>query len=209
MVTTQETHDEEKETLLNWLHHRGWFNAIRALHFAEEYHCGLRKDGVTPEFSHQIRISLYLTTLTPYFHQGEEVIITGLLHDVCEDYDVTFEEIETYFGSAARNSVAAMTKEYQGERFPVECVAGLQASDPIASVGKGADRIHNQSTAVGVFSAAKIEEYVGETRTYILPMLATAQNNFPHLGGAYRNIRTVLLSQASALESLITQGEYV
>ena len=207
MVTTPETHIKERATLLGWLHGQGWFNAVRALHFAEEYHCGLRKDGITPEFSHQVHIALYLTTLVPHFEQGEEVITTSLLHDVCEDYDVTFEEIEALFGFVVCKSVTAMTKEYQGERLPVEYVANLQANDAIASVNKGADRIHNQSTAVGVFSTPKIEEYVAETRSYIFPMLKQARKNFPRQNGAYQNIRTVLTSQVSALEALTaTQG---
>lgn len=207
MVTTRETHIKERATLLGWLHGQGWVEAVRALHFAEEYHCGLRKDGITPEFSHQVHISLYLTTLVPYFRQGEEVITTALLHDVCEDYEVTFTEIEASFGPVVRKSVTAMTKKYQGEKLPVDYIARLQSDDEIASIGKGADRIHNQSTAVGVFSAPKIESYVAETRSYILPMLKTARKNFPHQNGAYQNIKTVLTSQVSALEALIAQGE--
>lgn len=207
MSTMHETHIKERSTLLGWLQGQGWFNAVRALHFAEEYHCGLRKDGITPEFSHQVRISLYLTTLVPHFRQGEEVITTALLHDVCEDYDVTFEEIEAHFGPVARRSVTAMTKEYQGERLPADYIAHLQAEDEIASISKGADRIHNQSTAIGVFSAPKIEEYVEETRSHILPMLKAARKNFPHQNGAYQNIKTVLASQVSALEALTAQGE--
>lgn len=207
MVTTRETHIKERATLLGWLHGRDWHNAVRALHFAEEYHCGVRKDGITPEFSHQVNIALYLTTLTPHFRQGEEVITTALLHDVCEDYDVTFEEIGASFGPVVRKSVTAMTKQYQGERLPTDHVARLQADDEIASINKGADRIHNQATAIGVFSAPKIEEYVEETRSYILPMLKRARKNFPHQNGAYQNIKTVLASQVSALEALTAQGE--
>lgn len=206
MVTTRETHIKERSTLLGWLHGRGWTNAVRALHFAEEYHCGLRKDGITPEFSHQVHISLYLTTLVPHFRQGEEVITTALLHDVCEDYPVTFDEIADLFGSIVCKSVTAMTKEYKGVRLHPEHVAELQSSDEIASITKGADRIHNQSTAVGVFSPSKIAEYVGETNTDILPMLKTARKNFPHQNGAYQNIKTVLTSQVSGLEALIAQG---
>lgn len=197
-----ETHIRERETILTWLHRRGWSNAQRALHFAEEHHSGLRKDGVTPEFSHQVRIALRLGTLTPYFRQGEEVIATAFLHDVCEDFDVTFGEIRRLFGTTVSGAVTAMTKEYQGTRLPADHVAYLQAHNPIASITKGADRIHNQSTAIGVFSAGKIAEYVAETRSHILPMLKTAQKNFPHQNGAYRSITSVLASQVSSLEAM-------
>lgn len=207
MVTNRDTHIKERATLLGWLHGRDWHTAVRALHFAEAHHSGLRKDGITPEFSHQVHISLYLTTLAPHFRQGEEVITTALLHDVCEDYPVTFDEIEDLFGSIVCKSVTAMTKEYKGVRLHPEHVAELQSSDEIASITKGVDRIHNQSTAVGVFSPTGIEEYTQETRSHILPMLRAARKNFPHQNGAYQNIKTVLTSQASALEALIAQGE--
>lgn len=207
MTTTPATHTKERATLLGWLHGKEWHNAIRALHFAESHHTGLRKDGITPEFSHQVHIALYLSTLTPYFPQGEEVISVALLHDTCEDYDVTFEEIEERFGTTVCNAVTAMTKVYQGKLLPAHHVALLQSENPIASVTKGADRIHNQSTAIGVFSTSKIAEYVEETRTHILPMLKTARKNFPHQNGAYQNIKTVLTSQVTALEALIAQGE--
>lgn len=208
MATIPETHVKERATLLGWLHGREWSNAVRALHFAEGHHTGTRKDGVTPEFSHQVRIALYLSTLAPHFPQPEEVITTALLHDVCEDYDVTFEEITDRFGAVVGKSVTAMTKVYQGQRLPAEHVASLQADDPIASATKGADRIHNQSTAIGVFSTAKITEYVEETNTHILPMLKAARKNFPHQNGAYQNIKTVLTSQVSTLEALTGQGAH-
>lgn len=204
MVTTRDVHLKERATLLGWLHGRGWTNAVRALHFAEAHHNGVRKDGITPEFSHQVHIALYLTTLTPHFLRGEDLFATTFLHDTCEDHDVTFEEIEDLFGSTVCKSVMAMTKVYQGVRFPPDYIARLQADDDIASLNKGADRIHNQATVVGVFSPKKIEEYIGETRSHILPMLKAARKNFPEQDGAYLNIRTVLTSQVTALEALIT-----
>ena len=50
-------------SLRYWLHGRNYMKAAEALHFAACYHQGLRKDGATPEFEHQLTITHYLRTL--------------------------------------------------------------------------------------------------------------------------------------------------
>lgn len=193
------SHAKERIALRYWLLGREWFTAAEAFEFAEGYHCGLRKDGITPEFSHQISIANYLTTLTPHLLHPEATIAVALLHDVCEDYDVEFTEITAQFGNQIGDATHAMTKVHKGiKRHPDE-VRAEQGRCPIASVVKGADRIHNQSTMVGVFGAAKIHEYVAETDTMILPMLKTARRAFPSQTGAYQNERLVLRTQNATL----------
>lgn len=197
-------HARERIALRHWLLGRGWFKAAEGLTFAEGYHNGTRKDGVTPEFSHQVNIALYVATLTPHLRHPEASVLVSLLHDVCEDYDVEFHVIEAKFGREVADATRAMTKVHKGiKRAPAE-VAAAQAEDPIASVNKGADRIHNQSTMAGVFSPEKILAYIDETEEYILPMLKQARRNFPDQDGAYQNIRTVLTSQNHAMRYFAT-----
>ena len=195
-------HIKERIALRGWLLGREWYTAVEAFEYAEGYHDGLRKDGVTPEFNHQIQIALYLTTLAPHLVNPEATITTAFLHDVCEDYDVEFAEITRRFGTEVGDATHAMTKVHKGIKRNPEEVAVEQAQNPIASVLKGADRIHNQATAPGVFGPDKILEYVEETEQFILPMLKTARRTFPTQDGAYQNIRTVLVSQNHMLRHL-------
>lgn len=193
------SHAKERIALRHWLLGRGWYQAVEAMTYAEGHHNGLRKDGVTPEFSHQVSICLYLATLAPHLLHPEATITTGFLHDVCEDYDVEFAEIERLFGAQVADATHAMTKVHKGiKRHPDE-VKAAQEKCPIASVVKGADRIHNQSTMAGVFGPEKIGLYLAETEEYILPMLKTARRRFPQQDGAYQNERVVLRTQNGIL----------
>lgn len=193
------THTKERIALRYWLLGREWFKAAEAFEFAEGHHNGFRKDGITPEFNHQIQIANYLTSLTPHLLHPEATLTVALLHDVCEDYAVNFSEIASLFGQQVADATHAMTKVHKGiKRHPDE-VKAEQENCPIASVVKGADRIHNQSTMVGVFGPAKIAAYIDETETYILPMLKVARRRFPSQDGAYQNERLVLRTQNSTL----------
>lgn len=199
-------HTKERIALRHWLLGRGWHKAAEAFSYAEGFHNGLRKDGVTPEFSHQVSIGLYLTTLTPHLLYPEETITVGLLHDVCEDYDVEFSEITSIFGQQVSEANHAMTKEHKGIKRDAHEVKAAQESCPIASVVKGADRIHNQSTMAGVFGPEKITAYITETETFILPMLKVARRSFPSQDGAYQNERVVLRTQNATLRHLGTSA---
>ncbi len=197
------SYGRQRIALRSWLLGRGWTNAVRAMTFAESYHSGLRKDGITPEFAHQVHIALGVTTLVPHLLFQEETVVAAFLHDVCEDYDVEFDVIEAKFGKLVCDAVRALTKEHKGIKRDAAEVAAAQAACPIASVVKGLDRNHNQATLVGVFTDAKIGAYLDETRTFILPMLKTARRTCPEQDGAYQNIRNSLLDQIEMLEAVI------
>lgn len=193
------THTKERIALRHWLLGREYYKAAEAMTYAEGFHDGLRKDGVTPEFNHQIRIALYVMTLTPHLMHPEATLTTVFLHDVCEDYDVEFSEITRRFGQQVGDATHAMTKIHKGIKRSAEEVKAEQQACPIASIVKGADRIHNQSTMAGVFGAEKIREYLTETEEFILPMLKVARRAFPSQDGAYQNARVVLNTQNDTL----------
>lgn len=193
------THAKERIALRHWLLGRQWYQAAEAFTYAEALHCGTRKDGVTPEFNHQVQIALYVSTLVPHLLHPQETMTAALVHDVCEDFDVEFSEIEARFGGRVATSTHALTKVHKGVKRNPEEVMLAQQADAIASVVKGADRIHNQSTMAGVFSNEKILDYIQETETYILPMLKAARRAFPAQDGAYQNERVVLRTQNTGL----------
>lgn len=201
---TTSTHAKERIALRHWLLGREFYKAAEAMTYAEGHHDGLRKDGVTEEFNHQVRIALYTMTLVPHLLHPEATLTTVFLHDVCEDYDVEFAEIEDHFGAQVADATHAMTKVHKGIKRDPNEVKAAQEACPIASVVKGADRIHNQSTMAGVFSAAKISEYLSETNEYILPMLKVARRTFTSQDLAYQNERQVLRTQSDILRHFAT-----
>jgi (p)ppGpp synthase/HD superfamily hydrolase len=183
-----------------------YFNALAALEFAAKHHTGTRKDGVTPEFDHQVSIALYAMTLPDLMHR-EEVIATILLHDIREDCGITDHEIrylfnDSHFAHRVSTAVWNMTKVWRDEKRDEAALFEQMALDPIASIAKGCDRMHNLQTMVGVFTFEKQKTYIVEVRVLFLPMLKAARRNFPQQVLAYENIKHVLLSQIELIEAM-------
>ena len=196
-----EAHIKKEISLRYWLLGRNFYKAVEAMEFGKRHHKGLRKNG-SPEFSHQIEIALFGRTLLESLIYKEETLITIFLHDIREDYDISDGEIRTLFGDLVANAVAAMTKEFRGhKRDPFEVFDNL-ARDPIASIAKGIDRIHNFSTMLGAFSESKQVEYIAEAELHFIPMLKRARRTFPQQESAYENIKWALNSQIDLIKAI-------
>ncbi len=197
--------------LRQYLAGAGYFNALKAMEFAARYHTGKRKDGVTPEFDHQISIALFALTL-PNLKYREEIITTIFLHDVREDYGVTDGEIRELFDDsefAVRvcRAVGNMTKEWRGVKKDEVALFEAMAEDPIASIAKGCDRIHNYQSMIRVFTLPKQKSYIEEGIRLFLPMLKMARRLFPDQALAYENIKHMLLSQIDMIKAIHEAAE--
>lgn len=187
-------YDKMKMALRYYLLGKGWYVAVDALEFGESIHTGLRKDGVTPEFEHQIRIAHYIRTLDVMY--PEETIAATLLHDVREDYNIADRELIRRFGQTITTACILLDKNGKEKEAYFQGMAG----DAISSLAKGGDRIHNLQTMVGVFKREKQLAYVEEVRTYFFPMLKEARRSFPQQERAYENIKHMLESQIELIE---------
>lgn len=189
--------DKMRIAMRYWLHGKGYHNAVRAMEFASRYHIGIRKDGQTPEFHHQVSIASYLRTL-PNIKFQEEVLATSFLHDIIEDYDISVKDIETSFGLTVLRAVQLLSKDK--DNYNAQAYYSLISKCPIASIVKGGDRVHNIQTMIDVFSDEKKTQYMDECETFILPMLKDAKRRFPEQEPAYENIKLVLLSQIELIK---------
>jgi GTP pyrophosphokinase len=188
-------------SLRYWLLGRGYYKAVEAMEVGRKHHRGLRKDGA-PEFSHQIAIAQFVRTLITDLQYPEDTMSTIFLHDIREDYNVRDDEIRSMFGDRVANSVGYMTKEYSGhKRDPIEVFEQI-GSDPIASVAKGADRIHNFSTMLEAFSEDKQKEYIREAEYHFIPMLKRARRIFPQQEPVYENIKWALNAQMGLIKAI-------
>jgi (p)ppGpp synthase/HD superfamily hydrolase len=193
-------------TLKSYLKGKGFHKALEAFEFGREKHSklgtGFRKDGKTPNFQHQIEICLFLMTLKEV-EDEETTLIAGLLHDVREDADVEDEVIANKFGRKAADAVEKLTKEFKGVKKSSEDYFDKLATCPIASLVKLADRIHNFSSMVGVFTIPKQEHYVFEVKTYFYPLIKKARNNFPHQHMSYHGMGTFLKNMCKTVEAVL------
>lgn len=181
-----------------------YFKAVEALDYAAKFHTNKRKDGITPEFYHQLNIVHYIRTIHKMLINPLEAIITAILHDTSEDYDLSYDEITRLFGERVSKSVELMTKKFRGISKPVEIYYKEMGECPNASIDKIADRMHNLQSMVHVFTIQKIKEYILETETYVLPMLKVAKRNFPEQELAYENAKLIIVSQIELINATLT-----
>lgn len=172
-----------------------WRMPLNALEYAKNIHTGLRKDGATPEFQHQLEIAHYLRTLYKGLLFPAQTIAAALLHDVPEDYDVSYQEISTLCGSMVAEDVELLTKKHMGTTKNLETYFLKMATSPRASIIKGADRINNHQTMHGAFTPEKQASYLHETKQFILPMIKNARRLHPEQEQIYENVKFILNSQ--------------
>lgn len=189
-------------SLRYWLLGKGYIRAVKAMDYAAKYHTGMRKDGVTPEFQHQVSQAQLFRSVHHTALHPEDTFICIFMHDVVEDYDVSRVEICQRFGELAADATWKMTKVYRDTKKTVLVYFTELGECPIASVNKALDRIHNHLSMDGVFSIEKQKEYIRETEDEILPMIKIARRNFPEQDGIYENLKFILMQQISLYKSL-------
>jgi GTP diphosphokinase / guanosine-3',5'-bis(diphosphate) 3'-diphosphatase len=122
----------------------------QAYKVAEEAHRGMKRRSGDPFISHPVAVTEILADM----HLDVDALMSGLLHDTVEDTHVTFEDIETQFGSTVRKIVEGETKI---SKLTVRVYEDEQAENLrqmlLAMVGdvrvilvKLADRLHNMRT---------------------------------------------------------------
>lgn len=200
-----DTFKKQRIALRNFLHGRNYFDALIALNIAEKYHNQpgqFRKDDVTPEFHHQVRIALAVTTKCDLI-DPEGTIICALLHDTSEDYGVSNAEFVKTFGYERAWSIELTTKKFRGKvKDKLEFFRDLEG-DCRASIVKGIDRYENINSMIGVFDLEKQTNYIAEGNNHFLPMLDAADSNFPQQHASYMGIRSQLKDQIILIASHI------
>ena len=191
-----------KNQLKGYLKGKGYHTALAAFDEGEKTHTGVRKDGVTPEFQHQIEICLFILTLKEVKDE-ENTLIAGLLHDIREDYHLEHTYIERKFGKIAADAIEKLTKEFKGIKKDTQDYFNKIAECPIASLVKIADRINNVSSMVGVFSIKKQEDYLFEIKEYFLPMIKVVRNRFPEQSLSYYGMNTFLKNMSHTIEAVL------
>lgn len=181
------------------------FKAIKAMNFAIEYHNGKRKDG-SPEFSHQVFIANFASTLPIYDNEVMEKLLCAIfLHDVCEDYDVSFNDIAVLFGEDIAEIVRCLTKVIDGKKLDEGVYMDNLMKNVIAMLAKGCDRLHNISSMWNAFKTEKQFSYMEETNNFILPMLKYGRKNYPEYELCFENIKQSITGRMEIINFFLSK----
>jgi (p)ppGpp synthase/HD superfamily hydrolase len=189
-----QNYEKMKMALRYRLQGKGYHKALRAMNFAEKFHTGTRKDGM-PEFSHQISIAAYAITLLNGYEFEEELLCIIFLHDIMEDYSVSYAELLELFGKMVADGVKRMSKVQRGLKMDNGEYYRILGETPLSALAKGFDRVHNLMTMLGGFKPEKQMSYIKETTDYVLPLLKLARREFPEIELIVENIKFVMTNQ--------------
>jgi len=123
---------------------------VKAYNFAQLAHEGQIRNSGEKFFIHPFNVAIILADL----NMDTDTIVAGLLHDVIEDTEITYENIVEEFGVEIANLVEGVTKlkklqyktkqENQAENLRKMVLA--MANDIRVIIVKLADRLHNMRT---------------------------------------------------------------
>ncbi len=144
----------------------------QALHFAARAHHGQTVQGSEmPYLAHVCNVAMEVMTAiastSDRIERPDLAVQCALLHDVIEDTDVTYEQVETAFGDVVAQGVAALSKDDRIGGKSEKMTDSLQRiKDQPREIWmvKLADRITNLQPPPHYWKAQKIREYHAEAK---------------------------------------------
>lgn len=177
-----------------------WHDTLAALSFARVAHKDqLRKSG-EPYIIHPLTVASHAVALGL---KEDEIVAASILHDVVEDCGVCVENLPVSAGT--RDAVRRLT-HVKGE--PLVPYYREISESRTASIVKLLDRCDNVSTMAGVFSVEKVNQYIEETREYVLPLLRRTKDQWPADSNALFVLKYHIMSVIDGLETCLkAKGE--
>jgi hypothetical protein len=183
--------------------------AYDALIYASKIHVGVRKNGITPEFQHQLEIAHLIRTMLRGLMHPAETLAAIFLHDTPEDYDVPRAELDRLFGPMVADAAMLLNKyDEQGQQKPLDAYYEALGRNPITSVAKPGDNGQNQSSMAGVFTYKKQFEYSLNIKNRGWDMMKVARRLFPEQESVYENLKFLLRIQYNAVQAMLTALEF-
>lgn len=179
----------------------GMTQTLKALSFARDKHEGQIRKGGEPYIVHPLTMACNALSIGI---KEDDIIATILLHDVCEDCNIRFEELPV--NETVRRGVALLTfrvmegetKEIAKNRYYNEILESREAA-----ITKLIDRCHNVSCMAGAFSKEKLKAYIEETRQYVLPLLRKVKQRYPDKADALFVLKYHIVSVVDSIDATI------
>ena len=173
---------------------RGWSETMQALNYARKLHKGQARKSGEAYIIHPLTMACQAVSMGV---NDDNIVAAILLHDVVEDCGVSVNDLPV--NKEVKEAVNLLTyvkpekyKERDGEGPSILVVKNNYydaiSKNRIASIAKLFDRCHNVSSMAGVFTKEKLDDYIEETETFVLPLIRKAKEEFPE----YQNVLFVL-----------------
>lgn len=194
---------EMKSFLSDYFASHSFSESARALEFACRKHSGqFRKEG-TAYIVHPLTISLHMISLGV---KEDNVIAAALLHDVCEDCGVPFDELPV--NSTVRHAVKKLTfikKKGEDRRSAKKRYFEAMYDCREACIVKAFDRCNNISTMALGFSPEKTRRYIDETVSFLYPLIDHIRTAWPEYGNVCFCVRYQMDSVINSLGGICTE----
>ena len=176
---------------------------IKALPYARKMHEGQFRKGKTkvPYIYHPLLVACQAISLGM---DSDDLIAVALLHDVCEDCDVTPDELPV--GDMVKEAVSLLTKTETYDSKSYECKKiyySAIAKNALAVMVKIMDRCNNISGMAGGFTKKRMAEYIEETEVWFYPMIENARKDYPEYAKALFAMHYHIMSVVETIKHLL------
>ena len=152
-----------------------------AFEMASTGHISQKRKSGEPYITHPLSVAIYLSDLS----MDIETITAALLHDLIEDTDITYEDINNAFGEDVANIVDGVTKldrikyntKEEAKADAIRKMVVAMSKDIRVLILKLADRLHNIET-LEYLNDWKQEKIANETLYVYAPL---APVSYTHL----------------------------
>jgi len=148
----------------------------KAICYGMEYHADQKRQSGEPYFSHPIEVAI----MTADYMFDTEAIVAALLHDVIEDTNSSFCQVELIFGTKVAKIVDMITKISVNHLLSKEAtfckINTLDEFNHVNNLNKKAitikviDRLHNMQTIQHIKSVEKQKNIAKETIQFYIPL---------------------------------------
>lgn len=167
-----------------------------ALALARRLHEGqYRKDGM-PYIQHPLKVC---STLISYGVEDDATLGAALLHDVLEDchekLPLNGKELIADFNLSSEviEIISTLTKESGLSQQELSIYFDRIKSNPKAALVKLSDRLHNSATLYA-FPFERMDKYIQETYTFLIPMASFCKNYYPEYANAFSILKSNIYS---------------
>lgn len=170
---------------------------LKILPYVREKHEGQVRKGqdAIPYIYHPLLMSCHALALGL---DDDIIVSTALLHDVCEDCNVTIGELPA--DDEVKLAVSLLTKSNAKTQEAKQQYFSAISKNPIAVIVKLLDRCCNVSRMSAGFPQEKLVEYINETETYFYPLMQQAKTEYPQYSNQIFLIKYHMTSVVNSLK---------